>query len=970
MPDAHNRQTAHSLSPGEAWRTGQVLLDDFEVMREVGRGGMGAVYLVQSRTTKMQFAVKRALIDEENARRGFLSELQTWIDLPECPHIAACRFFRTLEREIVIFAEYVGGGTLAEWIRNGRLAALSAKLDAAIQFAWGLHAIHEHGLIHQDVKPGNALLTEDGIVKVADFGLARARSRSGGDRTAGRAAAGDDGWLLVSSGGLTPAYCSPEQATGAQLSRATDIWSWGLSVLEMFAGLPFWVRTTDQAPGRLALEALEQYIAHRPTNPALAEIPKAVADVLRKCFQRDPRNRWATIAEAAHALARAHRELVGTPFTRTPPPNEARAQQRNVPPDRRAVSGVQWIDPREWLATVLHLEGADLSDSQLRAASAARSRKAQAIEDLAIYDNVQRRLETLVAGGRSDLEMQLSMVYMDKALVHKTAGDPQGASSMYERAAAIREKLALHGTSESADSLALVYQNHASLLFDLGDKERSLELCDRAIEIRERLVVEEQQERFADGLAVLYMNKGVALAALDQADDAVSTYDQAIGMLERLTHGRSDCDLERDTARAYQNKALSLRALMRFVQAFRSYDKAIAILGRLISEGHSELRVDLSGVWTNKARLLLDLERYEANVALSRQALEMLEELVITEGRTEFAFRLARGYATMANALLTAGEYKAGLAASAKEVDAWKRVVNFDGRHEFLPEFQLAEANLATNRRSLANREDISAAYPPVSTPSPSAGVDTVSINLHGKTVPELIPIEFDALLKRAKEVAAEGHIAVADMLCGMAYNIRPEDAELLAFAAECSLKLGQFTRASILLHLLVEIAPRSKWAWENLAFCAAQQHSRKQQIFALQMIIDLDSQDGLAHDQLADILVVERQLEEAMLILARMKEIPGCEVQAVCKWAQLLAETGRALAGYFHLNTSIEKNQRHPALWYTMANILKPLPKFRENALIAAENALLCLREHPQQLHPQHHTLLNDLIRELREQV
>ena len=135
MPDTHSRQIASALPPGQAWHTGQLLLGDFEVKHEVGRGGMGAVYLVQSRSTDAQFAVKRALIDDENGRSSFLSELQTWIDLPEYPHIAACRFFRTIEREIVIFAEYVGAGTLGAWIRNGRLAALSAKLDAAIQFA-------------------------------------------------------------------------------------------------------------------------------------------------------------------------------------------------------------------------------------------------------------------------------------------------------------------------------------------------------------------------------------------------------------------------------------------------------------------------------------------------------------------------------------------------------------------------------------------------------------------------------------------------------------------------------------------------------------------------------------------------------------------------------------------------------------------------------------------------------------------
>lgn len=966
MPDAHNSQSAHPLSPGEAWRTGQVLLDDFEVKREVGRGGMGAVYLVQSRSTEMQFAVKRALIDDENTRRGFLSELQMWIDLPECPHIAACRFFRTFEREIVIFAEYVGGGTLAAWIRNGRLAALSAKLDAAIQFAWGLHAIHEHGLIHQDVKPGNALLTEDGIVKVADFGLARARSRSGGERTAGRGAAGDDGWLLVSSGGLTPAYCSPEQATGAQLSRATDIWSWGLSVLEMFAGQPFWARTADQAPGRLALDALEQYIVHRSTNPALTEIPKAVADVLRKCFQREPRNRWATVSEAAQALARAHRELVGTPYTRTLPPAAARAQQQNAPPDRRAVSGVQWTDPREWLATVLQLERADLSDPQLRAVPAARTRKAQAIEDLAIYDNVQRRLERLIASGRIDLEMQLSMVHMDKALVHKTAGDPQGAYSMYERAAAIREKLALHGTSENADSLALVYQNHASLLFDLGDNEKSLELCDCAIEIRKRLVVEEQQESFADGLAVLYMNKGVALAALGRREYAVSTYDEAIEVMSRLINEHGRRDLDRDLARAYQNKAMSLKALMRFVEAFRCYDHAIAIFERLIQDGRREVRVDLAGACMNKASLFLDLDRQQENIEISRRAMSLMEELVTTEGHAELSHLLARATQKMANALLLAENYKAGLALSDRAVELWKRVVNLDGRQEFLSECQQAERARDTNRETLANRTPVPARDVHDSLSGAAERPSAVVIQLQGKAGVETIPMEFNPLLNRAHELASEGRFAVADQLCQQAYVLRPDDTALLALASACALKIEDIERASPLLNKLVRLAPGDRDAWLNLALCLLQQNLRKQQIFALQKVIEINAQDGPAHALLADALFFEEQFDEAMLTLAKLKDIPGWEIRAVCKSVFILGHRGRGMIAYMILKKTIEKHQRSASLWFMMARVLSTFPEHRQNALNAAYNAASCLSDDPRQLQPEERQELNEMLRGL----
>ena len=124
---------------------------------QLGAGGTGKVYLPRSRSTGQPFAVKRAFLRNEDSRRNFLAELRTWIDLPEHPHLVACRFFRTAGDEVVIFAEYVEGGSLADWIRERRLTGLEQILDAAIQFAWGLHAAHAFGLVHQDVKPSNAL---------------------------------------------------------------------------------------------------------------------------------------------------------------------------------------------------------------------------------------------------------------------------------------------------------------------------------------------------------------------------------------------------------------------------------------------------------------------------------------------------------------------------------------------------------------------------------------------------------------------------------------------------------------------------------------------------------------------------------------------------------------------------------------------------------------------------------------------
>src|SRR5438445_6911609 len=89
------------------WAFGQALLDDFVVEGELGEGGMGKVYRVRSRSTSQPFAVKRTKLRDEASQRNFLTELQTWIDLPDHPHLAACRFFRTVREELVIFAEFV-----------------------------------------------------------------------------------------------------------------------------------------------------------------------------------------------------------------------------------------------------------------------------------------------------------------------------------------------------------------------------------------------------------------------------------------------------------------------------------------------------------------------------------------------------------------------------------------------------------------------------------------------------------------------------------------------------------------------------------------------------------------------------------------------------------------------------------------------------------------------------------------------
>jgi WD40 repeat protein len=231
------------------------------------------------------------------------------------PHTVTCYYVRRLGGIPHVFAEYVAGGSLHEWIRSKRLYAGGPAeaheriLDVAIQFAWGLQHAHEQGIIHRDVKPGNVLLTPEGIAKVTDFGMARAR----GIRV-GATSGVEHASVMVSAGGLTPAFCSPEQAEGQPVSRKTDIWSWGVSVLAMFTGTAWW------SVGSLAAGVLEDYLARRPAAADLPRMPPALAELLRRCFQRNPEDRPADMPAIVTALQALYTEVTGHAYRRETPP--------------------------------------------------------------------------------------------------------------------------------------------------------------------------------------------------------------------------------------------------------------------------------------------------------------------------------------------------------------------------------------------------------------------------------------------------------------------------------------------------------------------------------------------------------------------------------------------------------------------------------------------------------------------------
>jgi WD40 repeat protein/serine/threonine protein kinase len=315
-----------------SWQVGDVILGLYAI-RQVHEGGMGRVYRVRHRGWDLDLAVKcprPAFFRQERDKENFEREAETWVHCGLHPHTVSCYYVRRIEGIPLIFAEYVAGGSLAEWIRRGTLYAgtpeqsLARVLDVAIQFAWGLHHAHQLGYVHQDVKPANLLMTPTGTAKVTDFGLARARAS-----TAETVVRGPLHSILVSSGGMTPAYCSPEQAQREPVSRRTDIWSWGVSMLELFT------REVTWTGGELAGDALETYLRDRAPDAPPPRMPPAVADLLRRCFRRTPQDRPGSMLEVATELQGIFREVFGTAHPR-PVPQPAQPLAANL--NNRAVS--------------------------------------------------------------------------------------------------------------------------------------------------------------------------------------------------------------------------------------------------------------------------------------------------------------------------------------------------------------------------------------------------------------------------------------------------------------------------------------------------------------------------------------------------------------------------------------------------------------------------------------------------------
>src|SRR2546426_7231863 len=275
-------------------------LGPYEIVAPLGAGGMGEVY--RARDTKLGRAVALTLLpplftaDADRAAR-FEREARLLASLNH-PHIGAIYGFEDAGNVPALVLELVEGDTLDDRVRRGPLA-FSEALSVAHQIADALDAAHASGIIHRDLKPSNIKITRDGLVKVLDFGLAKALAAegSGPDQSTSPTMTEDGTIRGVILG--TAAYMSPEQARGRPVDKRTDIWAFGCVLFECLTGQQLFA-------GETVSDTIAKILEREPDWNALpSATPGKVRDLVHRCLEKDRQERVPDIAVARFEIKEA-----------------------------------------------------------------------------------------------------------------------------------------------------------------------------------------------------------------------------------------------------------------------------------------------------------------------------------------------------------------------------------------------------------------------------------------------------------------------------------------------------------------------------------------------------------------------------------------------------------------------------------------------------------------------------------------
>ncbi|HEY0657583.1 MAG TPA: protein kinase [Pyrinomonadaceae bacterium] len=279
-----------------------VTLSHYRIIRKIGAGGMGEVFLAEDTRLDRKVAIK--FLNEEFSRDAdklnrFIREAKSASALNH-PNILTVHEIGETDDSNYIVTEFIEGETLREHLSAKEIMPLNQILKIGVQTAEALSTAHQAGIIHRDIKPENIMIRADGYAKVLDFGLAKLTERKNSDKIS---LEGETKAFVQTNPGVvmgTVNYMSPEQARGRETDARTDVWSLGVVLYEMLAGkLPF----TGETINHMIVSILEK-------EPLLLEnVPDELQRIVRKALTKDKEMRYQTMRDLLIDLKNLRRNL-------------------------------------------------------------------------------------------------------------------------------------------------------------------------------------------------------------------------------------------------------------------------------------------------------------------------------------------------------------------------------------------------------------------------------------------------------------------------------------------------------------------------------------------------------------------------------------------------------------------------------------------------------------------------------------
>jgi tetratricopeptide (TPR) repeat protein len=638
-----------------------VAVPGYEILGELGRGGMGVVYQARHVALNRLVALKMILAGGHAGTPGlarFRTEAEAVARLQH-PGIVQIYEVGTHNGLPYLALEFCAGGSLAGQL-NGTPLPPARAAQTVETLARAIHAAHQRSIVHRDLKPANILLTADGLLKISDFGLAKDLAQDE-SQTGSGAVMG------------TPSYMAPEQAWGKsqvqKIGPAADVYALGVILYELLTGRPPFL-------GQTPVGTLQQVVSDEPVAPGRLQprLPRDLETICLKCLQKGPHKRYATAEALAEDLRRfrEHEPILARPVSRW---------ERLVKWARRRPAAAALVCVSGLALTSL-LAGGLIYNQWLReAVDRAKAKEAEALRERAAAEKQKVRAQANYQKARDAVNRTLrrlgevhlvhvpgmdevreevlrdALEFYQGFLKDKDNPDPeirQETASAFERTGMIQQQLGhLDAAAKSyrqaevlfrqlraefpaspayRSSLASVYHDQGNLAVAYQRQEEAETLFRKARKTWQQLVrAYPGVAEYAADLAVCQTSLGILMANMGRTESVEKCYDEALALWNRLAaRDPKDVGYQHGQAIAHHNLANLCQQTHRLGAARSHYQEARVVFERLglASPNNSDYQIALSTCLDGLANLYSGTGEPELAEKTFRESLSIRSRLV------------------------------------------------------------------------------------------------------------------------------------------------------------------------------------------------------------------------------------------------------------------------------------------------------------------------------------------------------